>query len=96
MHSHRSLISAVIAAVAIATFGGTAPPAGAQDNQAVAILADAVRARGVTCEKPKNVRREPKKSRPDEAVWLIDCGNATYRVRFAGDTGPDITPMAPN
>ena len=93
MHSHRLLISA---AVVIAAIGGTVPPAGAQDKQAVSILADAVRARGFSCEKPKNVRREQKKSRPDEAVWLIDCGNATYRVRFAGDTGPDITPMAPN
>ena len=96
MHSHRPLISAVIVAVAIAACAGTAPPAGAQDKQAVSILADAVRVRGFTCEKPKNARREPKKSQPDEAVWLIDCGNATYRIRFAGDTGPDITPMAPN
>ena len=89
---HRSLISIAIVFTALA---GATPPSFAQDKQAASILADAVRVRGFTCEKPKNVRREAKKSRPDEAVWLIDCGNATYRVRFAGDTGPDITPMAP-
>ena len=81
------------AAVLTALTGAPAPSHSAEDKLAASILSDAVRVRGHKCDKPQNARREHRQSRPDEAVWLIDCGNATYRIRFAGDTGPAVTPM---
>ena len=65
--------------------------AAAQD--AVDTVADTVRDRGHPCDKV--VKAEPDRSadRPDEAVWILTCSNARYRVRYPGDTAPQVEPL---
>jgi hypothetical protein len=46
------------------------------------VIAAHLRLQGYACETPKSARRDVKASRPDEAVWLITCENARYRVRL--------------
>ena len=81
------------ALLVLAVAGVAAPSAGAEKPTPLSIISDAVRDRGHTCKKPKNAQWERKQSRPDEEVWLIECENARYRVRFAGDAGPVVTPL---
>ena len=40
----------------------------------------------------KAISAEPDQAadRPDEAVWILTCSNARYRVRFPGDTAPQV------
>jgi hypothetical protein len=63
---------------------------GAFEENAANIIADHVRAEGHSCEKPKDAKRESQASRPDEAVWILHCENATYRVRLIPDMRDDI------
>jgi hypothetical protein len=44
------------------------------------MLAAQIRMQGVVCDKPLNAERGAKRSKPDHAVWVLKCGNATYRV----------------
>jgi hypothetical protein len=53
-------------------------------------VADAVRDRGHPCDKAISAERDQAADRPDEAVWILTCSNARYRVRFPGDTAPQV------
>jgi hypothetical protein len=43
------------------------------------------RAQGYRCDVRVSAERDPALSRPDEAVWILKCQNATYRVRLIPD-----------
>jgi hypothetical protein len=38
-------------------------------------------------------RTDQAASRPDEAVWILRCGDETYWVRFLGDQAPRVEPL---
>ena len=67
-----------------------AAPGSALAQDAAATLADTVRDRGHPCDQV--IKAEPDRSadRPDEAVWILTCSNARYRVRYPGDTAPQV------
>lgn len=44
------------------------------------MLAAQIRLQGFTCDKPLGASKDTKRSRPDYAVWVLRCVNATYRV----------------
>jgi hypothetical protein len=44
------------------------------------VLAAQIRMQGVACEKPLSAVRDAKRSKPDHAVWVLKCSNATYRI----------------
>jgi hypothetical protein len=72
-----------------------APAAGlhAQATSAADLVADAVRDRGHACTKVVSAERDEAASRPDEAVWTLTCSDGRYRVRFPGDTAPQVEPL---
>jgi hypothetical protein len=57
------------------------------------IVAAHLRLQGYTCDAPKSARRDPRASRPDEAVWIIVCENARYRVRLVPDMADVVEPF---
>jgi hypothetical protein len=68
--------------------GAQAGPTAAQD--AADTVADAVRDRGHPCSHAISAERDKAASRPDEAVWILTCSDGRYRVRFPGDTAPQV------
>ena len=77
---------------ALALLLATVPArAGAQDPKDT--LADTVRDRGFRCERAVSAEPDRAQSRPDEAVWLLRCSNGRYRVRYPGDTAPQVEPL---
>ncbi len=75
----------------IAFFGALS---GAYGQQAPKdIIAAHLRLQGYSCDAPKSARRDVRASRPDEAVWLIDCGAARYRVRLVPNMADVIEPL---
>jgi hypothetical protein len=60
------------------------------DEDAAKVTADAVRAQGFSCLEPISAQRDPAASKPDETVWILDCLDARYQVRFKGDTKAEI------
>lgn len=49
-------------------------------------IAAQIRHQGYTCEQPQSATRDSQASKPDEAVWLLQCEDASYRVRLMPDT----------
>ena len=51
----------------------------------VAIISDQIRRQGYACDEPRQAERDRKASRPNLTVWVLRCGNATYRVTLVPD-----------
>jgi len=83
MSAAKSRSIAVLAMI----FAYCALPALAQtdsDDAAAAVLvADQVREQGQPCAEPAAAARDP--SVDDDAVWLLTCADAKYRVRLVPD-----------
>jgi hypothetical protein len=71
--------AAVTLAVALAATSSLA------DTEAAKVTADEVRAQGFPCAEPVSAQRDPAASKPDEAVWILNCSDARYRVRLMGE-----------
>ena len=71
-----------------------AVPAQAEAQDPKDTLADTVRDRGFRCEQALSAEPDRAQSRPDEAVWILRCSNGRYRVRYPGDTAPQVEPLA--
>lgn len=56
-------------------------------------LAAQIRTQGFACDKALRAVRDKKRSRPDHAVWVLRCGNATYRVSRAPDMAAKVEPV---
>jgi hypothetical protein len=57
------------------------------------MLAAQIRMQGFTCDKPLGAVRDKKRSRPDHAVWVLKCGDATYRISRAPDMAAKVEPL---
>ena len=54
------------------------------------MLAAQIRLQGFVCDKVVGARQDMKRSRPDHAVWVLTCSNATYRVSRAPDMAAKV------
>jgi len=52
------------------------------------LIAAQVRDQGKTCDTPQSAKREQDQS--DEEVWILECDNATYRVKIVPDMAATI------
>ncbi|MBU6527612.1 hypothetical protein JMJ47_002284 [Methylocystis sp. MJC1] len=57
------------------------------------VVAAHLRMQGYKCDTPKSAARDAAASRPDEAVWIIRCENARYRVRLIPDMAAIVEPF---
>ncbi|ANY79166.1 hypothetical protein BB934_23965 [Microvirga ossetica] len=48
-------------------------------------LAAQLRLQGYRCDEPVTAQRDAQLSQPDEIVWNLRCGNASYRMRLTPD-----------
>ena len=49
------------------------------------LLAAQIRDQGYRCTNPLSATKDLKRSRADEAVWVLRCTNASYRLRLVPD-----------
>lgn len=54
------------------------------------VVADHVRIQGNACKNPKSATRDKAASKPDEAVWVLKCDGAVYRVRLVPDMAAKV------
>jgi hypothetical protein len=78
----RMLVTVVSGAFAYSAFAAANGPA--YD------LAAQIRSQGYTCKRPISAKRDPKLSKPDEAVWLLACRGANYRIRLHPDMAASV------
>lgn len=70
----------IVLAVGLSMSAATAV---AQDGDAAALVATQVREQGFTCADP--VGAEQQGVADTDVVWILTCGNASYRVRLVPD-----------
>jgi anaerobic selenocysteine-containing dehydrogenase len=51
----------------------------------VNIISDQIRRQGYACDEPRQAERDREASRPNLTVWIMRCGNASYRVTLIPD-----------
>jgi hypothetical protein len=56
------------------------------------IVADQVRSQGFACAEPVSAERDPAKSKPNEAYYVLTCADATYNVLLVPDMAAQVTP----
>jgi len=76
-------------ALTLAAAGAFAVTAVAQQTPKEDIAAQ-IRDQGYKCDDPQSAERDEKASRPDEAVWVLTCEGATYRVRLDPDMAAKV------
>ena len=54
----------------------------AQQPMPAETIAAQVRLQGNRCDEPLSATRDTALSKPNEAVWVLKCANATYRLRL--------------
>ena len=94
---YKPLGTILLAALAVA-FG---PSVRAQPTMATLVAAETpqemlaaqICMQGFTCDKPHGAVRDARRSRPDLGVWVLNCGNATYRIRRAPDMAAKVEPL---
>ena len=57
------------------------------------MLAAQIRLQGFVCDKALGAHQDSKRSRPDHAVWVLKCSNASYRVSRAPDMAARVEPL---
>lgn len=82
---HGLLVGAC--AVAVLVSGGRV--AAAQEMPPETLAAQ-LRLQGYRCDEPVTAQRDAQLSKPDEAVWNLRCGNASYRMRLIPDMAARI------
>jgi hypothetical protein len=94
---NRPLVSMLLAGAAVVfspsgrAQQATATPAVAEKPRDM--LAAQIRMQGFACDKPLGAVKDTKRSRPDRAVWVLECSNATYRVSRAPDLAAKVEPV---
>ena len=69
----------------ITLLGGAAAwphAAHAQQPMPAETIAAQVRLQGHRCDEPLSATRDTALSKPNEAVWVLKCANASYRLRL--------------
>jgi hypothetical protein len=73
-----------VGAFTVALLASGGPVAWAQETPPEA-LASQLRLQGHRCDEPVTAQRDARLSKPDEVVWDLRCGNASYRMRLTPD-----------
>ena len=83
MYAIKARWTAVLAISLLQCASPALAQTGSDDAAAAALVADQVREQGIACAEPATAARDP--SVDDDAVWLLTCADAKYRVRLVPD-----------
>src|SRR5262249_20401881 len=86
----RRLPVDVAAAVALTWLSALA---GLAEEMPADTIAAQIRTQGYACTGPVAAARDRVASRPNETVWLLQCGNARYRVLLVPDVAAQVTQL---
>jgi hypothetical protein len=88
-HRHPTLRSRAVVCVCAILGAALAVPAAAVEKPAN-IIAAHIRNQGYACHNALSARRNWWASRPNQAVWVLRCNNAAYRVRLVPDMAATV------
>ena len=56
-------------------------------------VAAQIRSQGYRCDQPVTAKRDRGRSKPDSAVWVLNCRNAAFRVRLDPNMAARVTKL---
>jgi hypothetical protein len=77
-------------AVGVLFFSGLTGSAAQAQETVQSVLAAQIRTQGFSCDKALGAKKDTKRSKPDHEVWVLRCGNATYRISRAPDLAAKV------
>ena len=86
----RTMTRVALAILGLVGAGGTVIAAGPSGTDTQNILAAQLRDQGYACDQPQSAERDVQASTPDEAVWVVQCENAKYRIRLVPDMAAKV------
>jgi len=89
-HHTLVVLLALTILLGLALVAATAQAARAADTEAATVVADQIRRQGFKCQEPAKAERDAKQSAPHEAVWNLQCKDATYRVRLVPNSAAKV------
>jgi hypothetical protein len=81
-------VSLLLEALAALTGAGVFTASAQEDP--TNIVADQIRAQGYKCDTPQSAKQDAQASKPDEAVWILQCESGSYRVRLIPDMAAKV------
>jgi len=69
----------------------TGMPAASHSQTPAEDISAQLRLQGYQCDQPVTATRDVRRSKPDSAVWVLKCRNATYRVRLDPNMAARVT-----
>jgi hypothetical protein len=91
----RRIVRAGSLAVLSAVGWGHGPTAVAAGEDPASVVATQLRAQGYACKNPKSAERDERDSRPDATAWIVDCGDAVYRIRLIPHRAAEVEIVPP-
>ncbi|MEW9807735.1 hypothetical protein [Mesorhizobium marinum] len=88
MQIRKSRLRAALAMACAACALPAAAQSDSGDAEAGALVAQQIRQQGFSCAEPVTANRDP--SVDDDAVWLLTCADAHYRVRLIPDQAAEV------
>ncbi|HEX5958912.1 MAG TPA: hypothetical protein VFY92_09700 [Hyphomicrobiaceae bacterium] len=88
----RLLSMDALAAVVLTGLWALATVAEETDTPA-GIIAAQIRAQGYGCSPPVAATRDRQETATHDAVWILTCSNARYRVRLVPDMAAEVTQL---
>lgn len=85
-----SMLHIILRFAALLAVAGAAGAAAHAQEDATNIVADQIRAQGYKCDTPQSAKQDQQASKPDEAVWILDCESGSYRVRLIPDMAAKV------
>ncbi|MGZ5849927.1 MAG: hypothetical protein ACXWJ4_10035 [Methyloceanibacter sp.] len=79
-----------LTALMLQVLGAGAALAAAGTGNPMDILAAQLRDQGYACDHPQSAEQDTRGSKPDEAVWIIQCESAKYRMRLVPDMAAKV------
>ena len=71
----------------------TAQQRGVSQEGPAGTLAVQLRQQGHRCDDPASAESDAARSQPGERAWVVQCANASYRVRFMPGMAALIEPL---
>ncbi|HEX5998705.1 MAG TPA: hypothetical protein VFZ16_04805 [Hyphomicrobiaceae bacterium] len=88
----RLLSMDVLAAVVLTGLSALATVAEEVETPA-GLIAAQIRAQGYSCSPPVTAARRGQEATTHDAVWILSCSNARYRVRLIPDMAAQVTQL---
>jgi hypothetical protein len=82
-------VATAVALTGLSALAGLAQEVGTPGS----IVAAQIRTQGYACTDPVSATHDSQASRPHVTVWILRCGNASYRVQLVPDMAAQVTQL---